>query len=358
METEEYIRLLVSRYANGTLSDAEAVYLAEWVRRSPQNAADFRRELQSIAAEGSTTSDAVAFWRRFSECSRRRESAGRSWWSRGRKYVGAAAATVAVFCISMVVSYVTVDRKAEEFRIPSGTAVTVADAVSSPEMSAGAVYSAAFGERKTVVLPDSTKVTLNSCAKLTLADDFNICERRVELDGEAYFEVAKNPAKRFTVRCGDDEYVVRGTSFNIVSYANDRLSVITLHTGRLEARVRDDVIMLKPGDELRIDEGLNQITRQSVDVSNSISWINDGQLRFTELPLKYVASQLAHKYNVKINVHSSIENIVYDGQIDDESLSDALRLVAMTSPVPIVVTEFDGEFYVSRRSVRDRRMSF
>ena len=71
-----------------------------------------------------------------------------------------------------------------------------------------------------------------------------------------------------------------------------------------------------------------------------------------------MASQLAHKYNVKINVHSSIENIVYDGQIDDESLSDALRLVAMTSPVPIVVTEFDGEFYVSRRSVRDRRMSF
>ena len=170
--------------------------------------------------------------------------------------------------------------------------------------------------------------------------------------------MAKNPAKRFTVCCGDDEYVVRGTSFNIVSYADDRLSIVTLHTGRLEARISEDVIMLKPGDELRVDERLNQITRQSVDVSNSISWMNDGQLRFSELPLKYVASQLAHKYDVKINVHSSIENIMYDGQIDDESLADALRLVAMTSPVPLVVTEFDGEFYVSRRSMRDRQVNY
>lgn len=356
METEGYVKLLISRYVSGSLSDAEAVFLAEWVRRSPQNAADFRREVQSLAAKGSTTSDAVTFWRRFSERSRRMGSAGRSWWSRGRKYIGAAAATVAVFCLSMVVSYVTVDHRTEALINPVG--VMVAEEPSATVSGESTVYTAAFGERRSVVLPDSTRVTLNSGARLTLAVDFNVTERRVDLDGEAYFEVAKNPAKRFTVCCGDDEYVVRGTSFNIVSYADDRLSIVTLHTGRLEARISEDVIMLKPGDELRVDERLNQITRQSVDVSNSISWMNDGQLRFSELPLKYVASQLAHKYDVKINVHSSIENIMYDGQIDDESLADALRLVAMTSPVPLVVTEFDGEFYVSRRSMRDRQVNY
>lgn len=103
---------------------------------------------------------------------------------------------------------------------------------------------------------------LNSGAKLMLSDDFNETERRVDLDGEAFFDVARNPEKLFIVCCRDNEYIVRGTSFNVSSYVNDRFSIVTLHTGRLEARVHDDVIMLKPGDELRIDRNMNQITNR------------------------------------------------------------------------------------------------
>lgn len=52
---------------------------------------------------------------------------------------------------------------------------------------------------------------------------------------------------------------------------------------------------------------------------------------------------------MKINVHSSIEDIVYDGCLDRESLQDALRLISMTSPVELSVTEFKGEYYISKK---------
>ncbi len=349
MITDYNIKLLISKYVGGSLSDAEVVDLAEWVKASPQNALDFRREVQAVAAKGSTTADAVRFWQRFSQ-RYHRLAVGRGGSMRvGRRFAGAALAAVAVVCISVAISYIIVDTKQSE---PSLYSESVASLdVESVRAAADVVYTAADGERRSVQLPDSSKVILNSGATLTLKSDFNEVDRRVLLDGEAYFEVAKNPSKLFTVHCGDKSYVVRGTSFNIVSYNDDRYSVVTLHTGSLEAHIKEDVIVLSPGEELRVDGTMNQISKQVVDVSNSISWINNNQLRFAEFPLKFVANKLSHKYHVKINIHSSIENILYDGRIDDESLEDALHLVSITAPVPLVITEFDGEYYVSKRTM-------
>ena len=250
-----------------------------------------------------TTSDAVEFWNRlakdkFSANAGSKKTFRNSW----AKYAGAVAAAFAVI-VTVSILVMNIDKK----DIPEQD--IVAEQVQTQETAAPArkeslIYTAAAGEKKTVILPDNTKVMLNSGAKLMLSDDFNETERRVDLDGEAFFDVARNPEKLFIVCCRDNEYIVRGTSFNVSSYVNDRFSIVTLQPGRLEARVHDDVIMLKPGDELRIDRNMNQITKQTVDISNSAKWRDSGQLSFSSLPLKYVANQVSHKYNVKINVHS------------------------------------------------------
>ncbi len=345
---EEYIKILINKYVSGTLTDAEATRLAAWVKMSPSNAVLFRREVRALEANGTTTADAVKFWNRvsgqkFAKNGKRHLRA--SWW----KYACVAAAVVLVAGISLMIKHPVSERANETGFVAEAQQEQPASAKVRNEPL---IYAAAIGERKTVVLPDSTRVTLNSGAKLILSDEFNVHERRVDLDGEAFFEVFRNPAKIFTVCCRDNEYIVRGTSFNVSSYANDRFSIVTLVTGRLEARVHEDVIMMKPGDELRIDRNMNQITKQTVDVSSSANWRDGGQLSFSSLPLKYVASQLSHKYNVRINVHSSIEDIVYDGRLDRESLQDALRLISMTAPVPLSITEFKGEYYISRKSAR------
>lgn len=345
----EYIKILVSKYVSGTLSDEEAVRLAKWIKMSGDNAELFRNEVRAMEKNRTTTSDAVEFWNRlakdkFSGKDSTRKSFRRTW----TKYAGAFAVIVSVSILIM-----NIDKKdIPEQDIVAEQVQTQETAV--PARKESLIYTAAAGEKKTVILPDNTKVMLNSGAKLMLSDDFNETERRVDLDGEAFFDVARNPEKLFIVCCRDNEYIVRGTSFNVSSYVNDRFSIVTLHTGRLEARVHDDVIMLKPGDELRIDRNMNQITKQTVDISNSAKWRDSGQLSFSSLPLKYVANQVSHKYNVKINVHSSIEDIVYDGCLDRESLQDALRLISMTSPVELSVTEFKGEYYISKKSSRQQ----
>lgn len=349
----EYIKILVSKYVSGTLSDEEAVRLAKWIKMSGNNAELFRNAVRDMEKNRTTTSDAVEFWNRlakdkFSANAGSKKTFRNPW----AKYAGAVAAAFAVI-VTVSILVMNIDKK----DIPEQD--IVAEQVQTQETAAPArkeslIYTAAAGEKKTVILPDNTKVMLNSGAKLMLSDDFNETERRVDLDGEAFFDVARNPEKLFIVCCRDNEYIVRGTSFNVSSYANDRFSIVTLHTGRLEARVHDDVIMLKPGDELRIDRNMNQITKQTVDISNSAKWRDSGQLSFSSLPLKYVANQVSHKYNVKINVHSSIEDIVYDGCLDRESLQDALRLISMTSPVELSVTEFKGEYYISKKSTRQQ----
>ena len=349
----EYIKILVSKYVSGTLSDEEAVRLAKWIKMSGNNAELFRNAVREMEKNRTTTSDAVEFWNRlakdkFSANAGSKKTFRNPW----AKYAGAVAAAFAVI-VTVSILVMNIDKK----DIPEQDIVAEqvqTQKTADPARTESLIYTAAAGEKKTVILPDNTKVMLNSGAKLMLSDDFNETERRVDLDGEAFFDVARNPEKLFIVCCRDNEYIVRGTSFNVSSYVNDRFSIVTLHTGRLEARVHDDVIMLKPGDELRIDRNMNQITKQTVDISNSAKWRDSGQLSFSSLPLKYVANQVSHKYNVKINVHSSIEDIVYDGCLDRESLQDALRLISMTSPVELSVTEFKGEYYISKKSSRQQ----
>ena len=107
--------------------------------------------------------------------------------------------------------------------------------------------------------------------------------------------------------------------------------------------------MLLPGEELRVDDENRSISKHTVDVENSIGWLNK-QLKFSRLPLKFVANQLSHKYGVKINIHQSIENIVYTGQLNDEDITTALHLISITAPINIAITEFDGEYYISKRN--------
>ena len=209
------------------------------------------------------------------------------------------------------------------------------------------LYTASADSTKRITLPDGSIVVLNGNSRLIQCEDFGKDERKVVLRGEAYFDVAKD-SKRFVVETRNEKYIVHGTSFNIFAATDNRHSIVTLHSGKLEAKVKDNTYMLMPGEELRIDEQENNISKHNVNVANSISWMNK-ELKFSHLPLKYVASQISHKYGVKINIHSSIENMTYTGELHNEPLSVAMRLLTITASVELSVTEFDGEYYISKK---------
>ena len=106
--------------------------------------------------------------------------------------------------------------------------------------------------------------------------------------------------------------------------------------------------MLKPGEELRVDDKAKSISKHIVNTENSISWMNK-QLTFSRLPLKFVIKQIEHKYNVKINMQSDIEDIPYTGGLQNEDLKTALHLLSTTSPVSLAVTESNNQFYISKK---------
>ncbi|MES1214748.1 MAG: FecR family protein [Bacteroidota bacterium] len=103
-----------------------------------------------------------------------------------------------------------------------------------------ALFSVGLGEKKLIILPDSTKVYLNAGSVLTLADDFGKENRIVNLKGEAMFEVTHNKALPFLVHT--DKYYVRvlGTVFNVKAYPGDKTSETSLVSGKVEIFMQKD----------------------------------------------------------------------------------------------------------------------
>src|SRR5690606_6744926 len=108
------------------------------------------------------------------------------------------------------------------------------------------------GGQYQVVLADGSKVRLNSASSLRFPTSFPGEERVVELTGEAYFEVAPNAAKRFTVKVlGNQPMSVDalGTSFNINAYSDEVATIATLVTGKVSVNSDNDKNILEPGQQ-------------------------------------------------------------------------------------------------------------
>ena len=107
-------------------------------------------------------------------------------------------------------------------------------------------------------------------------------------------------------------------------------------------------VKLEPGEELRVDEIQSSISKQKVSVQNSTNWINSDIMIFEDTPLRQVVNCLSRRYGVRIHVQGEICNIKYTGKNSGRNIGDVFRLLEVTSPVPISVTEYEGEYYISR----------
>lgn len=340
----------------GTLDDKGARELALFVASSPENAEEFKSELHLLSEKSAANQEAEAFLER---C-RRASAAGKRSRRRRNFAISASAVLVAALLPLMLVHRTPSDDAAvqEEVAVPSllaeadGCGNVPASAAAPASDATASVFVAPASTLRKLTLPDGSVVTLHKGSKLEMDPEFGRGSRTVRLDGEAFFDVAKDQSRPFRILCGEKTFVVKGTSFNIISYAEDKFSVVTLHTGSLAAHIKDNTLLLTPGDELCVDDEEDNITRRKVDVRNSIRWMNDDALSFRSLPLKMVAAQLGHKYGVRVCVHPSISDILYDGEIDDEPLDVALRLLAITAPQKLEVNKLnDTDYYISKQKI-------
>lgn len=199
-----------------------------------------------------------------------------------------------------------------------------------------------------ITLADGTKVWLNAASSLTYNAklDNGAGVRRVELNGEAYFEVMKDKAHPFIVATRNQEVEVLGTHFNINSYPQEPGIKTTLLEGSVKVRVLPAALVanpkdkkwqnaaivetiLKPGEQALL-RGTAQLSSYPADLTEAIAWKN-GKFRFNNASLEEVMRQLSRWYDVEVVYANGIPEGSFTGGISRNlNASEALSILQFT----------------------------
>ena len=160
---------------------------------------------------------------------------------------------------------------------------------------------ASQGNVEEVMLPDGTRVWLNKSATLKYPRQFTETERNVYLDGEAYFEVAKNRDKPFIVESDAMRVRVLGTTFNLKCNKSQKLAETTLIEGEIEVKGNKDqgMIILSPGQKAELNRTSRRLTVKQVDARLDAVW-HDNLIPFEQADIYGIVRTLERFYDVKI----------------------------------------------------------
>lgn len=200
------------------------------------------------------------------------------------------------------------------------------------------------GMEYTLSLADGTLVYLNAETSLRYPVVFREGERVVELEGEAYFEVAKDEMRPFIVRMNGSEIKVTGTSFNARAYGNENEVVTTLVEGRVEVNGRK----IQPGEQARCEVNTGNLTVKTVDVNRFIAW-KEGYFVFRNERLEDVMKTLARWYGVEYHfLDEQSKNVRIGarfGRYDD--MTPIIEMLRQTELVNVLQT--NCSLYISQK---------
>lgn len=182
-----------------------------------------------------------------------------------------------------------------------------------------------------VILPDGTKTWLNAASTLKFLEDFSGAnQRRVELIGEAYFEVAKDKQHPFIVVSGGQEVEVLGTHFNINSYESEAEMRTTLLEGSVKVSYKSNDYLLKPGMQAKIGDGVKLL---NVDADQVVAWMR-GDFNFKDENIKSIMRKLERWYDIEVVYEGNISDIDYGAEISrNRTLKQVLHVLGETGTV-------------------------
>ncbi|MGN6419263.1 MAG: FecR domain-containing protein [Pseudobacter sp.] len=183
---------------------------------------------------------------------------------------------------------------------------------SSAEGAKGIEYntmSTPRGRQFEITLPDGTHVWLNAASSIRYPTAFQGKDRKVELEGEAYFEVAKNANQPFIVNALNKATIeVLGTSFNVNAYKNEN----SLNTTLINGSIKVNGTIIKPGQQARVTDAL-RIT-SNADLDQVMAW-QRGYFNFDGASLKEVIQQLERWYEIEVVYEKGIPDIRFGGEM-------------------------------------------
>jgi ferric-dicitrate binding protein FerR (iron transport regulator) len=182
------------------------------------------------------------------------------------------------------------------------------------------------GGQYAIVLADGSKVWLNSASSLRFPAVFKGNERKVELEGEGYFEIQKNARMPFTVSVGQMNVQVLGTHFDIMAYSDESTINTTLLEGAVAVRAGEQVQRPLPGQQVALGAGHRMVLRQA-DIEKTMAWKN-GFFEFDQMDLAAIMRQVARWYDVEIFYQTAPDHTPLGGSISKGlSLAEVLNLL-------------------------------
>lgn len=192
------------------------------------------------------------------------------------------------------------------------------------------------GGQYQVVLPDGTKVWLNSASSLRFPTSFFHKKRIVTIHGEAYFEVAKNEKMPFTVEAGKMQIEVMGTHFNVMAYTDEGSVKTTLLEGKVQIKNASRVTLLKPGQQCLMTPDGNLLINSVIGLQETVAWKN-GMFSFKKDSLETIMRQIARWYNVEVTFKDPIPGHFVATISRDVPVSKLLEILEMAGGVHFTI---------------------
>lgn len=212
-----------------------------------------------------------------------------------------------------------------DVNLRNGQLLYNSNGASSPSLAYNTVATPR-GRQFRVTLPDGTAVWLNAASSLRYPVAFPEGERTVTVTGEAYFEVAADARKPFTVKTGNDIAIrVLGTSFNVNAYTDESALRATLLQGKILVKTTTANQVLLPGEQAVVGQAIT--VDAHANTGQAIAWKN-GIFNFHQAPLEVVMRQIARWYDVEVVYEKNIPAITFGGEMGrDLELKDVLEFL-------------------------------
>ncbi|MGE4586079.1 MAG: FecR family protein [Mangrovibacterium sp.] len=188
-------------------------------------------------------------------------------------------------------------------------------------------------------LPDGTVGWLNSGSSIRYPVNFK--NRKVEISGEAWFDVVHQSSNEFRVITPCFDVKVLGTMFNVVAYNNEESAQVILERGKVAVYDKYDNISteLVPDQQFIYDKKTRKSVRTSIDAKAYTSW-KDGVLIFRNVPMKEIVRRLERHYHADIVLHDdSLKEMVFRATFYDEGLEEICRMLSIVAPIRYKIHE-------------------
>lgn len=322
---------ILAAYLSGELDAEQRATVEAWYDASPAN----RRlmgEIYRLLYLNDRINDTarIDVEKAYVHCRTRiREQARRRVWLRSLKRLAASAAVIVVLLAGGWMARSSVER-----------------------LTRPMVVYTQVGERSQAVLPDGTKVWLNSSSRVEYAASFFSRKRRVKMDGEAYFEVSHDRHAPFVVSTNGLDIRVLGTRFNIRNNEDKHLITTVLLEGSVEASVtgeRGTALRLHPSQQLTFDTDTKSMLLTDIPTAErSINWIY-GRFSFEHNTLEEIAEELNRYYNVDIRFKDdALRQLRFSGDFQvDDGIYHIMSVLQLTYKFNYRIVDNDIEIYAN-----------